>query len=121
MTRNPNTKIAFITATEDLKKQAIDDFSDYLPDLSTLTIASLNEDIKSQLTDLYDMFIFDEADQLLQKMSLYEQTVRKQTQTLGGLLSPFNNGAKTYFFSATYSNLAISMLKMLFSTDIIQF
>lgn len=47
MTRHPNAKIAFITATKDLKKQAIDDFSDYLPDLSSLTIASLNEDIKS--------------------------------------------------------------------------
>jgi hypothetical protein len=47
LNKYPNAKIAFITATEDLKKQASDDFSDYLPDLSALTIASLNADIKS--------------------------------------------------------------------------
>ena len=36
-----------MTATNDLKEQAIDDFGDYLPDTSRLTIASLTGDIES--------------------------------------------------------------------------
>jgi len=43
---NPQAKVAFVTATEDLKQQAIDDFGDYIPDLSRLTIASLTGDIE---------------------------------------------------------------------------
>lgn len=59
---NPQAKVAFVTATEDLKQQAIDDFGDYIPDLSRLTIASLTGNIEEQLDDEYDMYIFDEAD-----------------------------------------------------------
>ena len=59
------------------------------------------------------MYIFDEADQLLQNLQYFKQTnSSKAVQKLGGLLAPYNNAAKTYFFSATYGKLATEILKL---------